>query len=161
MAIRAEQRRGYTSPEYGFKLTLPSSRWREKKLNSGAVAFHHGGYEMLAVIQGVRPVATPEEYRAYIGGFQRDMNSQTPNRHPAVREGVNQHGNPFWYMTMIDSTLDGKDFFAAAVICWRKEAGQVVRVFFEGHERMWSAGGKAAELQAFELASQDILLSVE
>jgi hypothetical protein len=55
----------------------------------------------------------------------------------------------------------GSKVFVATVICWRKQAGQIVHIIFEGDLQATSQTVQAAELRLFESDAETICLSVD
>jgi hypothetical protein len=152
----------YESPEFGFRLTLPSAEWREAKMKDGTLSFSHKVHRMHAAVRDVTAAPKEQDFHAAVKRMNASFGGAA-NRvsRPTIRQGLNSHGHAYWFATFLDVDEAGQTVFVATAVCWREEARQIVHIIFEAKPRTVSEMGRASEMRLFENAAETICLSVE
>jgi hypothetical protein len=150
----------YQSPEYGFRIDLPSSDWKQVQRPNAAAAFSNRKHSILVEVQA---------HRGDESSFDKDVNSTKDYfqrsrgellTEPRLKEGTNDAGNPYAFWTVQARADNGGAVYIARSLVWCKDQSLVVSVMMEGPLTMRSKAGKASEQQLHENAARVICLSV-
>jgi len=157
----------YQSKAHGYHLTLPSDRWQQPagKPSGSDAFFVHAASTMHASVMQVKHEQSADDLaRAAERG--RTLLESSPQRRATakIRTGTNAAGNRYHYFTALESGAAGAKIFIGNSFTWNPRTHVLVIVLFEGLQNPGQArseADRAAELAAFEAASDAICLSVE
>lgn len=151
----------YQSPDGAFRLTLPSSQWRQAQ-NGAGPAFVCPIPRMHAKVIALKQEQTEADFARTVEGVRAHVAASSElSRQAKFQEGTNAAGNPHLFFTAMDSSPEGKQVYVAHSVTWCARQHAVVEVLFEGLVRNRSQFGKATELGAFEKSAATICQSIE
>jgi hypothetical protein len=161
---RPETQRVFQSPDGAYSLILPSERWKQVPVpdRPGRIAFVHQVPFMQATVLAVNPQQSEADFLRTAESVRGIVEERVPQgSRPQWQQGTNLAGNPYQYVTVIESPASDEPVFVAHSTTWCRQKGLVVQVIVECAITARSEMAKTATMEAAQNAADKICLSVE